>query len=85
MTMQKLNVMAFAIAAGVSWGLYMLFLGWISVGGYGAGIVQTLSSLYIGFEPGLLGGIIGGLLGFIDGAIGGAILAFVYNLIAKKK
>ncbi len=83
--MKKFNVMTFAIAAGITWGFAMLILGWISVGGYGKGIVQTFGSLYIGFEPGLLGGIIGGLLGFIDGAIGGAIFAFIYNLITREK
>ncbi|MBU2565997.1 membrane-associated protein [Patescibacteria group bacterium] len=83
--MQKLDIKAFAIAAGISWGIYMLFLGWIAVDGYAAGIVHIIGSAYIGFKPGFVGGIIGGIFGFFDGAVGGAIIALIYNSLLKKK
>jgi hypothetical protein len=47
-------------------------------------LVTVLSSLYIGYSPTFLGGIIGGIWAFVDGAIAGAIIAWVYNLVAKK-
>lgn len=83
--MEKLNVKALAVAIGVSWAICMLFLGWVSIFGWGVKVVEVLSSVYIGFAPTFLGGIIGAIWGFIDGAIGGVIIAFVYNVIARKK
>jgi hypothetical protein len=83
--MEKLNVKALAIGLGVSWAACMLFVGWASIFGWGTKFVELMSSVYVGFAPTFLGGIIGAIWGFIDGAIGGAIIAFVYNMIVKKK
>ena len=83
--MEKLNVKALAVGLGVSWAVCMLFVGWVSIFGWGTKFVEMMSSVYIGFTPTFLGGIIGAVWGFIDGAIGGAIIAFVYNAIAKTK
>ena len=69
--MGKIKVLPFAIAWGVSFGVYALFLGWVSVSGWGEGIVYGLSSLYIGYEPGFLGGIIGGIWAFFVGSTQG--------------
>ena len=83
--MQKINVKAFALAWGVSFGVYFLFLGWVSILGWGDKIVEAISSFYIGYAPTFLGGIIGGIWAFFDGAIGGAIIALLYNVFAKEK
>ncbi len=83
--MEKLNVKALAVGLGASWGVCMLFVGWVSIFGWGTKFVEMMSSVYIGFTPTFLGGIIGAVWGFIDGAIGGAIIAVVYNAIAKRK
>lgn len=77
--MEELSVKALACGLGTSWGLGMLFLGWVSALGWGVSIVQVISSAYLGFQPGFIGGIIGGIWGFIDGAVGGAIIAWAYN------
>ena len=82
--MTKLNVKAFAISFGVSWGVAMLLLGWLSVLGFGTSVVTLMSSMYFGFRPGFTGGIIGALWGFIDAGIGGAIIALIYNAVLKK-
>jgi len=82
--MEKLSVKALAIGLGVSWAVCMLFVGWASILGWGTGLVEVLSSLYIGFTPTFLGGILGAIWGFIDGAIGGAIIALVYNAVVRK-
>jgi hypothetical protein len=83
--MEKLSIKALAIGLGVAWAICMLFVGWSSTFGWGNRFVEMMSSVYIGFKPGLLGGIIGAIWGFIDGAIGGAIIAFIYNIIIGKK
>jgi hypothetical protein len=83
--MEALNVKSLAIGLGGSCAVGMLFLGWVSAFGWGTALVEVISSLYIGFTPGLVGGIIGAIWGFVDGAIGGAILACIYNAVMKKK
>ena len=83
--MQKISVKAFALAWGISFGLYALLLGWLAAFGWGDKIVDILSSFYIGYAPTFLGGIIGGVWAFFDGAIGGAIMALIYNAFVKQK
>jgi hypothetical protein len=82
--MEKCNIKALAVAIGVLWAIYVLLLGWIAAFGWGREMVTVLSSLYIGYKPTFVGGIIGGIWAFVDGAIAGAIIAWVYNLVAKK-
>ncbi|NGX28652.1 MAG: hypothetical protein K940chlam1_00836 [Candidatus Anoxychlamydiales bacterium] len=80
----KLNVRAFTIATGITWGLFMLFLAWISSFGWGIRDVSVIAGLYLGYTPTFLGGVIGAIWGFIDGAIGGFIFSYFYNLLAAK-
>jgi hypothetical protein len=82
--MTKLDVKAFTLGCGATFGLFMLFLGIASGFGWGNRIVEALGSVYIGFVPGLLGGIIGMLWGAVDGAIGGLIFVLIYNALVKK-
>ena len=83
--MDKLNVRALALAGGVLWGFYMLFIGWSAwLLGWGTDFVVTMSSVYIGFRPTFVGGIVGAIWGFIDGAIAGVIIAWVYNVVPRK-
>ncbi len=83
--MQKLNVKAFTLAWGTSFGLYFLFLGWVAMFGWGDKIVETISTFYIGYAPTFWGAIIGGIWAFFDGAIGGLIIALFYNAFVKEK
>ena len=80
----KLNVKAFSLAFGITFGIYMLFLGWVSAIGWGIRDVSVISDLYLGYGPGFVGGIIGGIWGFIDGAICGFLISYFYNLMLKK-
>lgn len=83
---QCLNVRAFALACGVTWGLGTLILGLLAFfSGFGVMAVTNLGSVYVGFAPTLVGSIIGAVWGFIDGLIGGLILAFIYNRVARKR
>jgi hypothetical protein len=83
--MSKLRVVPMATAFGLTWGLGMMILGWISGGGWGARIVEVLSSLYIGFASTFVGGILGGLWGFADGFLGGLVLTVLYNALAGER
>ncbi len=80
--MKKLNVKALSIAFGITWGMAILFAGWVAPSGWCRGFVKLMSSIYIGYSPGFVGGIIGAIWGFCDGALGGAILGIIYNKIA---
>ncbi len=82
--MSKLDIKALALAGGVLWGLYMLCLGFMAMFGWGTSFLSVMSSIYIGFRPTFPGAIVGGLWGFLDGAVAGGIIAFVYNLTARK-
>lgn len=62
----------------------MLLLGWISVRGWGARVVEVLSSLYIGFASTFWGGVIGGLWGFADAFLAGLVFALLYNAFAHR-
>ncbi|VVB70965.1 Uncharacterised protein [uncultured archaeon] len=81
----KCDVKSTALAAGILWGLALLFLGLISAatGGYASEFINTFGSVYFGYAPTFIGAIIGGILGFIDGAIAGAIFAWLYNYFSK--
>ncbi|HFC76983.1 MAG TPA: membrane-associated protein [Candidatus Moranbacteria bacterium] len=77
--MNKLNIKAFTIATGASWSIFILILGVASSFGWGESFVKMISSLYLGFKPGIVGGVIGAIWAFVDGAIGGLIIAWIYN------
>lgn len=51
--------------------------------GWGVGLVDAISSLYIGYGPSIVGAIIGAIWGFVDGYIAGVVIAWLYNKIAK--
>jgi len=82
--MVKLDIKAFGLSVGIVWGLAMFTLGLINTSGHwGSGIVEVMSTLYIGYKPTVLGSIIGGIWGFLDAGIGGVVVAWLYNKIAK--
>ena len=78
--MNSLKMKSLAFSLGISWGIGMLFLGWVAIFDWGVDLVDVMSSLYIGYSATFLGGIIGGLWGFVDGAIFGILIAFFYNM-----
>jgi len=84
--MEKLNTKALALALGIISALYVFLHGIaVMLFGWGAELASLLGSLYIGFEPTILGSVIGAVWGFVDGAVAGAIIALIYNKIAVKK
>jgi len=82
--MVKLDLKAFGLSLGIVWGFAMLILGLINLGyHWGSGIVEVMSTLYIGYKPTVLGSITGGIWGFLDAGIGGVVMAWLYNKLAK--
>jgi len=81
--MSRLSPNALGISIGVVWSCYAIFCGITAMFGWGVALVETISSLYIGYGPTLAGSIIGGAWGFLDGYIAGFVIAWVYNRLAK--
>ena len=81
--MNKFKVSSFGCALGITWSLYVIFLGITSIFGWGMSFVDAISSLYVGYSASIVGIIIGGIWAFVDGYIGGVIFAWVYNKLAK--
>lgn len=79
----KLSVIGLALGVGIYWGLSMVVAGWTSMYGWGNAFVDTMSSIYMGYEASFIGGVIGGMWGFVDGFIAGAVVAAFYNLFRK--
>lgn len=79
-----LNTKSFALAAGITWGIGVFLMGLISGAGVGLGFVNLLGTMYLGYQPGIVGSIIGLIYGIIDGFIGGFIFAYLYNMFEAK-
>ncbi len=84
----KLDIRAFASAAGLFWGAAILMVGAANLAspGYGSAFLQLLASVYPGYSAAATPGqvVIGTLYGLVDGAIGGAIFAWLYNWLAER-
>lgn len=81
----KLNVKAFAIACGLTWGLGVFFLTWwIILFDGSTHEILFLGRIYHGFNISPAGSIIGLIWALADGAIAGAIFAWLYNCFVNK-
>ena len=82
----RLGVAGFGFAAGLTWAIGLLLMGWISWwSGWGAQMISVFSSVYIGYKPTFWGAIIGAIWGFVDFFIAGIILAAIYNRCCANK
>jgi hypothetical protein len=82
--MNRIDVKALGLTLGIVWGAAMFLLGLINMGRIlGSGIIQAMSTLYVGYSPTIPGSIIGGIWGFLDAGIGGVVIAWLYNKLAK--
>lgn len=81
----KLNVKAFALAAGIIWGASILILTWLEIWGYGSYLAASIvREYYIGYSVSPAGSIIGAVYGFFDAGIGCALFALLYNKLAGR-
>ena len=85
----KLNVTAFALAAGILWGGAVLVVALANIvwPSYGRAFLELAASLYPGYHPGGSVGsaAIGALYGLVDGAIGAAVFAWLYNVLVRPR
>jgi len=77
----ELNTKAFALAGAVLWGGVMFIMTWANMwfDGYGAAFMNSMMSVYPGFEMTAVGSFIGLGWGFLDGLVGMFILSWLYN------
>lgn len=79
-----LQTKAFAMAAGIICGLFILLFGWAgAMLNWGNELANLWGTVYIGFGSTFLGGIVGAIWGFADGFIGGYLFARLYNKFEK--
>lgn len=77
---QRIDVISLGMAIGITSGLLVFLLGLAaSMLGWGIGLAQALSSVFIGFGPTLVGSIAGAVWGFVDGLVAGMLIGCFYN------
>ena len=81
----KLNIKAFAIAAGLVWGINWFALTWWMM--IFDGItheITIIGRMYRGWSLSPAGSIVGFLWGFLDGFLIGLFVARIYNKLISK-
>jgi hypothetical protein len=81
----KLNVKAFALAAGLVWGINWFFLTWFMIIFDGISYEMTIiGRMYRGFTVSPIGSLAALLWGFFDGFFLGLLIAWIYNKLAPR-
>lgn len=81
----RLNVLAFALACGIIWGLGLFCLTWWIIAFEGQTGERTIIGLvYRGYSISALGSVIGLAWALADGFVGGVIFAWLYNVLAAR-
>ena len=82
----KMNAVALGMALGIIWGVSLLLMGLVAYyATYGSEFVAAVGTVYLGYQPSILGAFVGGLIGFVDAFIAGALIAWLYNLFGGCK
>ena len=80
-----LNTKAFALSAGIIWGLTIFLTTLLSVAnGYGKAFLESYGSLHPGYSISVTGAFIGLVYAFICAFIGIYVLIGLYNRIEKR-
>lgn len=83
--MIKLNLIAFALAFGIWWGVGLFIMTWwLIVSGVESPSLPFFEQLYVGYSVTPIGSLVGLVEGFICGVICGGILAWLYNVLADR-
>jgi hypothetical protein len=81
----KLNVVAFAVACGLIWGVGLFALTWWIIMFDGpTGDVTLVGRVYRGYAITPMGSVIGLVWALADGFVGGLVFAWLYNTLADR-
>ena len=81
-----LGVVSFGLAIGLTWAIFVFVLGLVAaLLGWGVGIAGALSTLYVGYEPSLIGAIAGAVWAFVNGLVAGVLIAWFYNRLLLRR
>lgn len=81
----KLCACSLGLALGTIKGFYLLLLAYSAMFfGFGAEMVNHISSMYHGYDASIVGGLLGFVYGVVGGFIFGFIMGFVYNFYLCK-
>ena len=81
----ELRKRAFGLAIGLFWGLVILLGTWfLLLRGSPGEVFSKASSFYIGYSYSWGGAVMGFVWGFVWGFIGGVLIAWFYDIFAKK-
>ncbi len=79
-TYTKLCPVSFGIALGITNGIAMMILAWVSGHiGTGTDVVHLVSTFYAGYSTSIGGGLIGGFWGLVGGFLFGFITVLIYD------
>lgn len=83
--MEKINVKAFGLALGITWGGLIFILGICNMLFFwGNLLLRLMSIVYVGYRPTVLGNIFSAIWAFIYASIFGFVLAWIYNRIVDE-
>lgn len=81
----KLNVGAFALTAGLVWGVSILIVTWwFMIAGTESPATTMLNQIYFGYSVSAVGSVIGLVWGFVCGTVCGGIFAWLYNYLSTR-
>lgn len=81
----KLCAGSLGMSAGIIWSLCLFIIALLATyTGYGTEFVEFAGTVFLGYEPTLLGAFIGLVGGFIDAFVGAFLLVCLYNHFATK-
>ena len=82
----KLNPRAFALSAGIIWGLSVFIATvWLLIIGSQGSTIALLHKFYFGYSVSFVGAFVGLIWGFVDGLVVGFIFAWIYNFFTPNK
>jgi hypothetical protein len=81
----KLDAIKFGLAGGIISAIltFALALG-AAFAGVGGGLVDSLASLYVGYEATIVGGLIGALWAFVEGFVFFYMMAWLYAYLETR-
>jgi len=82
----KIDALKFGLAGGIIAALFVVLLAIGSaLGGWGTGLLESLSSMYIGYKAGFLGSAIAAVWSFVEGFVTFYLIAWVYDYLQREK